>query len=209
VRGISVDRRWPAAIRTAAGAALCTGVADHLTSPPDSLGDPGHLIATMQVLSSPVRGACLECRSAMYACEDASHLGVGTVMGASSCINIRINIRGCLITAMSASSREECAWHRGRSSGSWHHRGDEQVKFPSFSCDRHPASGCALPDLRPHCRIPARQDQRGSDRALPPGPSRNARPFVPIAEPRTVRGCDAAPPVLAALPQGWASVDQR
>jgi hypothetical protein len=74
----------------------------------------------------------------------------------------------------------------------WHHRSDEQVKFAPFPGDRHPAAGHALPDLPPHRRVPAREGQRGPDRALPPGPSRSARPPFPVAgrgDPRTVRRC--------------------
>ena len=44
----------------------------------------------------------------------------------------------------------------------------------------------------PHRRVPAREGQRGPDRALPPGPSRSARPPFPVAgrgDPRTVRRC--------------------
>jgi len=44
----------------------------------------------------------------------------------------------------------------------------------------------------PHRRVPAREGQRGPDRALPPGPSRSARPLFPVAgrgDPRTVRRC--------------------
>jgi hypothetical protein len=72
-------------------------------------------------------------------------------------------------------------WHRARSSRrSCHHGSDEQVNFPPLSCDCHPSAGCALPDLRPYCRVPAWQDQRGADRALPPGPSRNTQPLFPV-----------------------------
>ena len=48
----------------------------------------------------------------------------------------------------------------------------------------YPSSGHALPDLPPYRRVPAGQPQRSPDRALPPGPSRSARPAVPV----TVRG---------------------
>jgi len=90
--------------------------------------------------------------------------------------------------------REECTWHSARSSqGTWHHRSDEQVKFPPLSCHCHPSAGHALPDLRPHCRIPPRQDQRGPDRALPPGPSRKPRPPLPIAGHRDPARLAAAP----------------
>jgi hypothetical protein len=61
--------------------------------------------------------------------------------------------------------------------------GDEQFRFPPLPCDRYPSSGHALSDLPPHRRIPARQPQRGPDRALPPGPPRSARPFFPVASP--------------------------
>jgi hypothetical protein len=53
--------------------------------------------------------------------------------------------------------------------------GDEYATFPPLPCDRYPAAGHPLPDLRPHPRPPARQHQRGLDRALPPGPSRSPR----------------------------------
>jgi hypothetical protein len=47
--------------------------------------------------------------------------------------------------------------------------GDEQGKFPPVPGDRLAASGDTLPDLPPYCCAPARQGQRGPDRALPPG----------------------------------------
>jgi len=62
----------------------------------------------------------------------------------------------------------------------WHYRSDEQARFAPLPGDRHPAAGHALPDLPPHRRIPARQPHRGPDRALPPDPSRSARPAVPV-----------------------------
>ena len=46
---------------------------------------------------------------------------------------------------------------------------DEQIKFPQLPGDRHPSSSHALPDLLSHGRLPAGEDQRGPDRALPPG----------------------------------------
>jgi len=57
----------------------------------------------------------------------------------------------------------------------------EQVIFPPFPCDRYPAAGHPLPDLPAHRGVPARQPQRGPDRALPPGPSRSARCPFPVA----------------------------
>jgi len=57
----------------------------------------------------------------------------------------------------------------------------EQVKFPPLPGDRDPSAGDALPDLPSDRRLPARQPQRGADRALPPGPSRSARPSCPVA----------------------------
>lgn len=68
-------------------------------------------------------------------------------------------------------------------------KGDEQFTFPPLPRDHYPPSGHTLPDLPPHHRLPARQGQRGPDRALPPGPSRSARPTFPVAspgDPRTV-----------------------
>lgn len=58
--------------------------------------------------------------------------------------------------------------------------GDEQVKFPPFPGDDLEASGPALPDLRSHCRVRARQGQRGPDRALSPGAPRCARPSAGV-----------------------------
>jgi hypothetical protein len=52
---------------------------------------------------------------------------------------------------------------------------DEHATFPPLPGDRHPSAGHSLPYLRPHPRLPARQHQRGLDRALPPGPSRSSR----------------------------------
>ena len=72
---------------------------------------------------------------------------------------------------------------QGQCGGAGIMRRDEQFKFPPLPGDRHPSSGHALPDLSPHRRVPARQPQRGPDRALPPGPSRSARPPFPVAGP--------------------------
>ena len=58
---------------------------------------------------------------------------------------------------------------------------NEQVTFAPLSCDRYPPAGHPLPDLPPHRGVPARQPQRGPDRALPPGPSRSARRPFPVA----------------------------
>ena len=58
---------------------------------------------------------------------------------------------------------------------------NEQVTFPPLPCDRYPAAGHPLPDLPPHRRLPARHPHRDPDRALSPGPSRNARPRIPVA----------------------------
>jgi hypothetical protein len=68
----------------------------------------------------------------------------------------------------------------------------EQVIFPPLSCDRYPAAGHPLPDLPAHRGVPARQPQRGPDRALPPCPSRSARRPFPVAFRR-----------LTALPCGY------
>jgi hypothetical protein len=57
----------------------------------------------------------------------------------------------CRVTGRSSSEQEAAKSVRGTGEGhpgSWHHRGDEQVKFPSLSCDRHPVSAYALPDLQ-------------------------------------------------------------
>jgi len=58
---------------------------------------------------------------------------------------------------------------------------NEQVIFPSLPGDRHPAAGDPLPDLPSHRGVPARQSQRGPDRALPPCPPRSTRHLVPVA----------------------------
>ena len=57
---------------------------------------------------------------------------------------------------------------------------NEQLIFSPFPCHRHPASGHPLRDLPAHRGLPARRSQRGADRALPPGPSRSARPSRPV-----------------------------
>jgi hypothetical protein len=61
--------------------------------------------------------------------------------------------------------------------------GDEYATFPPRPGDRHPSAGHPLPALRPHTRLPARQHQRGADRALPPSPPRSARHPHLITEP--------------------------
>jgi hypothetical protein len=82
----------------------------------------------------------------------------------------------------------------------WHHGSDEQVQFPPFPRDRYPSSGHALPGLPPNRRVPAGQPQRGPDRALPPGPSRSARPAAPVA----VRG---DPALISLFPRAWSAHD--
>lgn len=59
---------------------------------------------------------------------------------------------------------------------------NEQVTFPPLPRDRYSAAGHPLPDLPPHRRLPVRHDHRGPDRALPPGPSRNAWCRIPVAD---------------------------
>ncbi len=80
---------------------------------------------------------------------------------------------------------------RGMKRG-WHNRGNEQFKYPPLPGDRHPSSGHPLPDLPPHRRLPARPPQRGPDRALPPGPSRSARPPSPVTVAETGDSADRA-----------------
>jgi len=71
---------------------------------------------------------------------------------------------------------------RGHGGGTGTIGGDDQVKFSAVPRDRHPSSGHPLPDMPPHHRLPAREGQRCSDRALPPGPPRNTRPpLLPVA----------------------------
>ena len=78
-----------------------------------------------------------------------------------------------------------CAWRtQGQSRWTGIMEANEQVQFPPFPRDRYPSSGHALPDLPPYRRVPSGQPQRGPNRALPSGPSRSARPAVPV----TVRG---------------------
>ena len=71
----------------------------------------------------------------------------------------------------SASRVFERAWRPGHSRRAGIIRTDEHATFPSLPGDRHPYAGHPLPDLRPYPRLPARQHQRGLDRALPPDPS--------------------------------------
>lgn len=40
---------------------------------------------------------------------------------------------------------------------------NEQIIFTPLPRDRHPATGHPLPDLPPHCRLPAGHPQRGAD----------------------------------------------
>jgi hypothetical protein len=60
-------------------------------------------------------------------------------------------------------------------------RCDEQRKFPPLPGNRYASSGYALPDLPSHGRVPARQSERSTDRALPAGPPRSARARFPVA----------------------------
>jgi hypothetical protein len=69
--------------------------------------------------------------------------------------------------------------------------GDEYATFPPLPGDRHPSAGHPLQALRPHPRLTARQHQRGSDRALPPGPSRSARHPHPITKPSAQQAGDS------------------
>jgi hypothetical protein len=52
--------------------------------------------------------------------------------------------------------------------------------FPPLPGDRCPSAGYPMPDLRLHLRLPARQHQRGPNRALPPSPSRSTRHPLPV-----------------------------
>src|SRR6266516_1548254 len=76
--------------------------------------------------------------------------------------------------------------------------GDEYATFPPLPGDRHPPADHPLPALRPHPRLPARQHQRGADRALPPGPPRSTRHPHPLTEPAPTRL--AIPPQTSASP---------
>jgi len=83
--------------------------------------------------------------------------------------------------------RAHAAWSAYGTSSGLDHSGwagiieaNEQVTFAPLSCDRYPPAGHPLPDLPPHRGVPARQPQRGPDRALPPGPSRSARRPFPV-----------------------------
>ncbi len=57
---------------------------------------------------------------------------------------------------------------------------NEQLIFTSFPCHRNSASGHPLRHLPAHRGLPARHPQRGADRALPPRPSRSARPSLVV-----------------------------
>jgi len=98
-------------------------------------------------------------------------------------------------TLMRASRAFERTGRPGHSGRAGIIRSDEHVTFPPLPGDRHPPAGHPLPDLRPYPRLPARQHQRGLDRALPPDPSRSARHPRPVAEPRSSPAGDAAPDV--------------
>ncbi len=76
---------------------------------------------------------------------------------------------------------------------------NEQLKFTSFPCHRHPASGHPLRDLPAHRGLPARRTQRGADRALPPGPPRSARPSRPVRS-AARRITPLVPPAAATAP---------
>jgi hypothetical protein len=89
---------------------------------------------------------------------------------------------------VSQQSSASAAWSACGTSSRQDHSGwagiieaNEQVAFPPLPCDRHPTAGHPLPDLPPYGCVPARQPQWGPDRALPPGPSRSARPPFPVA----------------------------
>jgi hypothetical protein len=80
----------------------------------------------------------------------------------------------------------------------WHHRSDEQVRFAPLPGDRYPAPGYAPPDLPPGCPAPAGQPHPGPDGALPPDPSRSARPAVRVT---VCRSRTDAPRVVG--PTSW------
>jgi hypothetical protein len=87
---------------------------------------------------------------------------------------------------------------------------NEQVTFAPLSCDRCPPAGHPLPDLPPHRGVPARQPQRGPDRALPPGPSRSARRPFPVALRRLPALGTAASADCPRTPcRNWAGERQR
>ena len=60
---------------------------------------------------------------------------------------------------------------------------DEYRKFPPLSRDRYASPGHAMPDLSPHRRVPARQSERGPNRALPAGPPQGTRTAFPVGKP--------------------------
>src|SRR5215470_16918527 len=83
---------------------------------------------------------------------------------------------------------------------------DEQRKFPPLPGDRYASSGHALPDLSSHGRVPARQSERSTDRALPEGPPRGAGARFPVVGhgvPGRARGCGDEGPrrVYSAAPE--------
>jgi hypothetical protein len=88
-----------------------------------------------------------------------------------------------------SSGRASCMSHRKGFGRGWRCTRSEQVDFPPVSGDRDPSSCNTLPDLPSDRCLPARQPQRGPDRALPQGPSRNARPPCPIAVSQTSTTC--------------------
>src|SRR5260370_7516486 len=83
--------------------------------------------------------------------------------------------------------------------------GDKHVTCPAVPPDRHPASRQPRPDLPPHRRLQAREPQRGADRALPPGPSRSARPPFPVAGRRNPQRCPQMPPTSLPTPDELAA----
>jgi hypothetical protein len=95
-----------------------------------------------------------------------------------------------LCSALVRVNAASAAWSAcGTSSGQDH---STFPPFPPLSCDRYPAVGHPLRDLPAHRGVPARQPQRGPDRALQPGPSRSARipsrwPSAPAAFTREYR----------------------
>ena len=62
-------------------------------------------------------------------------------------------------------------------------RGDKHVKLPPLPGDCFASSGHALPDLSPYRCVPARQSERGPNRALPAGPPQGTRTAFPVGKP--------------------------
>jgi hypothetical protein len=82
-------------------------------------------------------------------------------------------------------------------------RSEEQFKFPPLSRNCYQSSGHALQICHRTVACRPGKGQRGLDRALPPGPSRSARPPFPVGGRRDSQRCPQMSPPACPPGTNW------